>query len=84
MPDDRFGVQNDPACINIGFSLSSLFREEGIWRKGTTNFSDFFHPATWQSRSISSYAGQAAAQRRDRATTSDSFHATEQENKSVA
>ena len=56
VPDDRFEVQNYPACMNVGFSLSSMFREEGIWRKGQ----QIFHPATWQS--ISSDAGQAAAQ----------------------
>ena len=39
VPDDRFGVLNNPTCTNVGFSLSSLSREEGIWRKGTTKFS---------------------------------------------
>ena len=36
VPDDRFGVQNDPTCTSVGFSLSSLSRKEGIWRKGPT------------------------------------------------
>ena len=39
VPDDRFGVLNNPTCTNVGFSLSSLSREEGIWRKVTTKFS---------------------------------------------
>ena len=39
VPDDRFWVLNDLTCTHVGFSLSSLSRKEGIWRKGTTNFS---------------------------------------------
>ena len=39
VPDDRFGVLNDPTCTNVGFSLSSLSRKEGIWRQMTTKFS---------------------------------------------
>ena len=58
VPDDRFEVQNDPTCTNVGFSLSSLPREGGIWRKGTMKFS--CSPGTW--RSISRYAGQDAVQ----------------------
>ena len=36
-PNDSFGVQNDPTCTNIGFSISAL--SSGIWRKGETRFS---------------------------------------------
>ena len=39
VPDDRFGVLNNPTCTNVGFSWSSTSRKEGIWRKGTTIFS---------------------------------------------
>ena len=39
VPDDRFEVQNNPTCMNIGFSISALSREDRIWRKGTTKFS---------------------------------------------
>ena len=39
VPDDRFEVQNDLTCTNIGFSISALSREDGIWRKEKTNFS---------------------------------------------
>ena len=39
VPDDKFEVQNNPTCTNIGFSTSALFRGDRIWRKGTTNFS---------------------------------------------
>ena len=42
--DDRFGVLDDPTCTNVGFSLSCLSREEGIWRKVKTKFS-FSHLA---------------------------------------
>ena len=39
VPDDKFEVQNDPTCTNIGFSTSALSRGDRIWRKGTTKFS---------------------------------------------
>ena len=39
VPDDRFEVQNDPACSNIGFSKGALSRKDRIWREGTTKFS---------------------------------------------
>ena len=41
VPDDRFEVQNDPTCTNIGFSISALSRDDGIWRKGTAKLETF-------------------------------------------
>ena len=38
VPDDRFGVLNNPTCTNIGFSLSSLSREEGILKRNNKIF----------------------------------------------
>ena len=39
VPDDKFEVQNNPTCANIGFSISALSVGDRIWRKGTTKFS---------------------------------------------
>ena len=33
-------MQNDPTCTNVGLSLSALPRQDGVWRKGMTKFSD--------------------------------------------
>ena len=57
MPDDRFEVQNDPTCTNVGFSLISLSREAGIWRKGTVRFS-CSHLAVDISRCWASYCAE--------------------------
>ena len=39
VPDDRFEVQNNLTCNNIGFSISAFSREDRLWRNGTTKFS---------------------------------------------
>ena len=36
VPDDRFEVQNEPTCTDIGFSRRAVSGEDRIWRKGTT------------------------------------------------
>ena len=59
VPDDRLGVQNDPTCTNIGFSVSALPESACLGKteygeKGQQNF----HAVTWQS--ISRDAGQSA------------------------
>ena len=77
--DDRFEVQNDSTCINIGFSisaLSSLSREDGIWRKGTKKF-----PCSHLGVDISHDAGQAAAQIDHQYQWDDWLRAMEQEQK---
>ena len=38
MPDDRIEMQNDPTCTNVGFSVSSLSREDGTCRKRDHKF----------------------------------------------
>ena len=75
VPDDRFGVLKDPTCMNVAFSLSSLCREGGIWRKGKTKFS-CSHLAVDISRCLDSC--NHLCQREVL------FHAIEQEKKGVA
>ena len=83
VPDDRLGVQNDPTCTNIGFSVSALPESACLGKteygeKGQQNF----HAVTWQS--ISRDAEQAVAHSNHQCQWEDQFHDIEQENKGVA
>ena len=81
VPDNRFEVQNDPPCTEIGFSISALSREDRTWRKGTTK-SSYVVTCQW----ISCDAEQAAAQSNHKCQWEDWFHAVtvEQEKGGVA
>ena len=68
VPDDKFEVQNDPTCTNIGFSIKTEYGE-----KGQRNF----HAVTWPS--ISREAGQATAQENHQCQSKVRFHAVGQE-----
>ena len=81
MQDDRFEVQNDPTCTNIGFSiraLSGVLEKTEYGEKGQRNFYAVTLPSP-----ISRDTWQAAAQSNHQCQWEDWFHAIEQEKKGV-